>query len=257
MDSFINGHNRINKFMSNLNNKVALINMLLGSSLGSSLFCFLARTTAWPNGDTPPIDSNNRPTSDQADFENEYLYFKMLDTRNLRFFVLEKAWNVGNSYTINDFVKTPQNRIYRCSKAGTATKIPGHSSGINPEAPSEAEWEYITYLSQTDEFIISDFPGVIPLGMECERFFYKPYILGALVYFEIVGNEENYLPSTVEYRTAGLYTGPNTNKRKVAITPENMETVTETGIPLVWSAFKGTAPTDENIQMHKFIIGFD
>lgn len=222
---------------------LSVINTLLSANLSA----FVARVdTAWPTPASPPA------VITPADFDDNIVFLKRLDTRSTRFMITRNNWSAG-SKTLGTFVMTSAFNIYRCSTAGTSVTAPNHLSGIAPDVGGTASWEYIESVSVEDQsrFLTAD---RVPLSIASERFFFKTNILQSIkISFDIVGSENGLLPLTRQYRVTGLWADPYDRSDRVDTYPVRT-TVKDWGVGLVYKSNVAATRTANQVNTHTFDI---
>lgn len=214
------------------------------------MFAFAAKTTAWPDDANPP--SANDIT--QSTFDSDIVFLKALDGNNMRLMVSGTTWT-AKTYTKDTFVRTADNLVFRCSTAGTSGKEPVHQSGIAPDQTGTASWEFVEKLTYEDisSYLITNF---IPLSLVSERFLYQGLVKSFGVSFDLVGNEDGFLPFTTNFRVVGLYANPYDRYERTN-TSDHKTTVKNFGYVLTWTTLPLTSRTSEQIDSYTFFIALN
>lgn len=177
--------------------------VIMNSALSNNLFFFAARdVTPWTNEAVAPDVS----TLVHSDFEDEMIFLKKINMKDIRFIVDRYDWAAG-TYSLNDIVITEDFKIYQCDNAGTSTAKPTHIAGSVVDITGTASWEYLETTPFEDRiyFLTDDF---VSLTMKSEKIFYTDKIVSLVIVVNVIGTEDGMLPLDRKYRVAGVYLNP-------------------------------------------------
>lgn len=228
-----------------LQERKTILLTVLNTIASGNMFAYIAKNTPWEDGDVPP----EYPT--QEDIFSEPLLTKRISSKDLRVMIERIDWEAGEMYSTGDIVITQENNVYEAQTTGQAVVMPTWTSGTDTEYEGTISWKYLFYLDLESDTIFSS-PGLLPVSWNTEELFWTDKAKSIRISYEIVSDENGFLPIPETYRIAGLYANP------FARNPRNnlrlSENFTDHGVLMGIDTFSGIERTNEQVDRFTFEI---